>query len=104
MVLHTVWETLCREFRNQLKDRHSNLDLRVLIRNRKQMVAEQFGTYNDRREIAIPNNELVEIFKRNLHPDYILFKGPHQSNRFTSSFTTHPSTIPVEMGALLLIW
>lgn len=40
-------ETLCCELRTQFKGRHSDLDLRELIHNRKQMVAEKFYAYYD---------------------------------------------------------
>lgn len=66
---------MCRGCRIQFRDRLSDLDLRELINNCKQKSAEKFYVYcnailqlTNRLEIHVPDNELVEILKRELRP------------------------------------
>lgn len=66
----------CRELRIQFKNRHSDLDIKEMIRNRNQRATEKFHTYydailqlTDRVKVPIPDKELVEILKGNLRLD-----------------------------------
>uniref|UniRef100_A0A1A9UDM3 Uncharacterized protein n=1 Tax=Glossina austeni TaxID=7395 RepID=A0A1A9UDM3_GLOAU len=53
-----------------LTARQSILDIRELIHNRKQRVNEKFDTYyDDTLDVPILRVELVEVLKRNLHPE-----------------------------------
>ncbi|XP_030382988.1 uncharacterized protein LOC115630524 [Scaptodrosophila lebanonensis] len=70
------WNSLCMALRKQFRDTRSDVDIRELIRNRKQKEKENFdGFYDavvqlvDRLEQTLDETTLVEILRRNLRPE-----------------------------------
>lgn len=70
------WDSLCREMRNQFRDRRTDFDLKEHIRSRKQKVGERFDVFydtvlqiSDRLQFPLEEQELVEILKRNIRPE-----------------------------------
>lgn len=70
------WNDLCRALRQQYGDSRSDVDIRELIRDRKQKHGESFDHFyesvvelTDRLKEPFSNQMLVEILRRNLLPD-----------------------------------
>lgn len=75
-VARVDWETLCRELRNQFRDRRTDFDLREQMRARKQRHGEKFDSFydailqiTDRLQTPVNEYDLIEILKRNLRPE-----------------------------------
>lgn len=70
------WSDLCRALRQQYSDSRSDVDIRELIRDRKQKLGESFDNFHDsvveltdRLKEPLSNGMLVEILRRNLLPE-----------------------------------
>lgn len=70
------WNDLCRALREQYQDSRTDIDLRELIRERKQKPGESFDNFyeaivalTDRLKIPLSDETLVEILRRNLLPE-----------------------------------
>lgn len=71
-----VWNDLCRALRKQYKDSRTDVDLREMIRDRKQRPNENFDSFyeaifdiSDRLSEPLDEKVLIEILRRNLLPD-----------------------------------
>lgn len=75
--VHSVnWHDLCRALRQQYSDSRSDVDIRELIRDRKQRQGESFDNFyesvvqlTDRLREPLSCDMLVEILRRNLLPE-----------------------------------
>lgn len=70
------WNDLCRALRQQYSDSRSDIDIRELIRDRKQKPGESFDNFyesvvelTDRLKEPLSSGMLVEILRRNLIPE-----------------------------------
>lgn len=70
------WFDLCRALREQYRDSRTDVDIRELIRERKQKPNESFDTFyesivalTDRLKSPLGDEMLVEILRRNLLPE-----------------------------------
>lgn len=70
------WNALCRALREQYQDSRTDIDIRELIRERKQKPNESFDAFyesiialTDRLHTPLSNDTLVEILRRNLLPE-----------------------------------
>lgn len=70
------WRDLCRSLRQQYQDSRTDIDIREMIRDRKQKVNETFDSFYesvlelvDRLAEPLSDRTLVEILRRNLLPD-----------------------------------
>lgn len=70
------WNALCRALRQQYSDSRSDVDIRELIRDRKQKQGESFDNFydavvelTDRLKEPLSNDMLVEVLRRNLLPE-----------------------------------
>lgn len=70
------WFDLCRALRQHYRDSRTDIDIRELIRDRKQKPNEPFDTFYDsvidlvdRLDKPLDDKTLVEILRRNLQPD-----------------------------------
>lgn len=70
------WNGLCRAMRQQYSDSRSDVDIRELIRDRKQKQGESFDNFyesvvelTDRLKEPLSSSLLVEILRRNLLPE-----------------------------------
>lgn len=70
------WPDLCRALREQYKDSRTDVDIREMIRDRKQKSHESFDSFYesvidlvDRLEQPLSGKTLVEILRRNLLPE-----------------------------------
>lgn len=70
------WHDLCRALRRQYSDSRTDIDIRELIRDRKQNRGENFDSFyesivelTDRLKEPLSENMLVEILRRNLLPE-----------------------------------
>lgn len=70
------WQDLCRALREQYQDSRTDVDLRELIRERKQKPNESFDSFydsivslTDRLRTPLSDGLLVEILRRNLLPE-----------------------------------
>lgn len=70
------WNDLCKALKEQYKDSRTDVDLRELIRDRKQKSGEAFDHFYesvvelvDRLAQPLPDRTLVEILRRNLLPE-----------------------------------
>lgn len=70
------WPDLCSALRKQYKDSRTDIDLREMIRDRKQKCNENFDAFyesvidiSDRLVEPLSENILVEILRRNLLPE-----------------------------------
>jgi len=73
---NVTWPILYHFMLDEFKERRTDYDLRELIRNRKQKANERFETFLeqvsllvDRLGYRLEERELVEILKRNVHPE-----------------------------------
>ncbi|XP_073835483.1 uncharacterized protein [Musca autumnalis] len=73
---HIRWNDLCRALRDQYQDSRTDVDIRELIRERKQKANESFDSFydsivalTDRLKAPLSDGELVEILRRNLLPE-----------------------------------
>ena len=69
------WNNLCVALQGHFNDHLSDMDIRELLRERKQNFNESFEDFYteilqicDRLRIAIPDHELIEILRRNVRP------------------------------------
>lgn len=70
------WNDLCKALKEQYRDSRTDVDLRELIRDRKQRSGETFDNFYesvvelvDRLDQPLPDRTLVEILRRNLLPE-----------------------------------
>lgn len=70
------WSQLCRALRQQYQDSRTDVDIRELIRDRKQKQNESFDSFydsivslTDRLKEPLSDETLVEILRRNLLPE-----------------------------------
>lgn len=70
------WNDLCNDLRKQYGDSRTDVDIRELIRDRKQRNGENFDNLyesvvelTDRLKEPITDDTLVEILRRNLVPE-----------------------------------
>lgn len=70
------WSDLCRSLRQQYQDSRTDIDIREMIRDRKQRANETFDTFYesvlelvDRLHEPLSDRTLVEILRRNLLPE-----------------------------------
>lgn len=70
------WSDLCKALKEQYRDSRTDVDLRELIRDRKQKCGESFDNFYesvvelvDRLDQPLPDRTLVEILRRNLLPE-----------------------------------
>lgn len=70
------WTDLCKALKEQYRDSRRDVDLRELIRDRKQKPGETFDSFYesvveivDRLDQPLPDRTLVEILRRNLLPE-----------------------------------
>lgn len=70
------WSELCKALRKQYKDSRTDVDIRELIRDRKQKTNETFDSFyesivdlTDRLNEKLSDRTLVEILRRNLLPN-----------------------------------
>lgn len=70
------WDELCFAFRRQFRDTRTDVDIRELIRDRKQKENENFDSFydavvqlTDSLDCPLGEKALVEILRRNLRPE-----------------------------------
>lgn len=70
------WQELCRALRQQYSDSRTDIDIRELIRDRKQNRGESFDVFyesivelTDRLKEPLSETMLVEVLRRNLQPE-----------------------------------
>lgn len=70
------WNDMCRALREQYQDSRTDIDIRELIRERKQKPNESFDSFydsivalTDRLQTPLSDTDLVEILRRNLLPE-----------------------------------
>lgn len=75
-VVNITWPILCRALRQQYRDSRTDVDIRELIRDRKQKLNETFDVFYesivqliDHLSEPLPDSTLVEILRRNLIPE-----------------------------------
>lgn len=75
-VSRVSWNDLCMALKQQFSDSRSDVDIRELIRDRKQKQGESFDSFydsvvelTDRLKESLSNDMLVEILRRNLLPE-----------------------------------